>query len=100
MNKKYIIGIAVVVLIVGLVVVFSNQGTPQQAQAPSTATNNVDGTPQVAQETGTSNIDDVTATVSADADSDSTPAADSDSSTFSENDQAMSDFGQSLDKSF
>ena len=102
MNKKYIIGIVVVVVIVGLVAVFSNQGTPQQAQAPTTATNNppTAAEQQVAQQAGTGNIDDIMATISSDTSSDNLPIADSDSSTLSENDQALNNFGQSLNTQF
>lgn len=81
-------------MIVGLVGVFSNQGVPQPAQAPSSREN---AGQQTVQENPTGNIDDAVAAISADVESDNLPTVDSDSAILSENDQALNDFGQSLD---
>ena len=94
MNKKYITWIVAIIVIVGLIGVFSNQGAPQPAQAPSSRENSGQ---QTVQENPTGNIDDAVAAISADVESDNLPTVDSDSAILSENDQALNDFGQSFD---
>ena len=102
MNKKYVIGIVVVVVVLGLVGVFSNQGVPQQAQAPAPTTQNPGAAveQQTVKENITGNIDDVAAVIASDAASDNVPTADSDPTTLSENDKALNDFVQSLNTQF
>ena len=108
MNKKYITGIVVVIIVLGLVAVFGNMGG---LPAPSPVSNNPASSPtsnnpapsteqQTVKENVTGNIDDVAAAISADVASDNVPTADSDSTILSENDKALNDFGQSLDTQF
>ncbi len=102
MNKKYIIGIVVVVVILGLVWIFSNQGGPQSSPTLSPETGTAGQTPTVngvqpeaAAISATGNIDDVAADILSDTSSDEPSVAESDPSLLSENDAAISDFGQS-----
>ncbi len=93
MNKKYIIGIVIVIVVIGLVLIFaSNQSAPQESASPTSQT-----APQSGAVSATGNIDDIAAAALIDSNSDEPAAAESDQSLLSENDSAISGYGQSLD---
>ncbi len=100
MNKKYIVGIIVVIVILGLILIFaSNQNVRQEEQTPSPSqapiTQNAE-TQQSAVVEATGNVDDATAAILSDIESDELPSVESDQSLLSENDSAVGDIGQSL----
>ena len=97
MNKKYVIGMVVVIVILVLIAIFaSNQGAPEeQSPAPTTS-----GNPEqpVAATEPTGNIDDIAVAILGDIESDELPPMESDQSLLSENDSAVNGMGQSLDE--
>ncbi|OGZ53665.1 MAG: hypothetical protein A3B25_01310 [Candidatus Ryanbacteria bacterium RIFCSPLOWO2_01_FULL_48_26] len=101
MNKKYIIGIVIIIVVLGLILLFASNQNPVERQPlpPSqpVSPNTQSMQQPVAAVEATGNVDDITAAVLSDIASDEAPAMESDPALLGENDAAISGFGQSLD---
>ncbi len=96
MAKKYIIGIVVVLVVVGLYFFMNSQPmTPSNENTGATNPANVQNPPAA-----NGNPDDATAAIIMSIGAaDETPTLENDPSILAENDQAISDFGKSFDGS-